>query len=215
MKPTHVTPSTLSLTLSLIAFVGLACSKPAPPPPPVVTIDVDGVNGAVPAPLRSKITFGKRDLTAKSMLGSVTFSLAVPNGWVQEAFQLPGQVELHPPYDQGFGNLTRLRLKSDCGGECVAKDWAPVAAANLSKFGSPVKTVREEKAPGSHLRVTDDGETLYLEYAFWYPGSTRYFSCEAGLAKNGSPENPDARPALAAFEKACRAVNVTVDATKR
>lgn len=62
----------------------------------------------------------------------------------------------------------------------------------------------EEKQPQSHLRVTDAEDTLYFEYAFWYPGSTRYFSCEATLSKGGLPGAPDPRPALAAFEKACR-----------
>lgn len=207
MKPTT---GAWLLIMGTLPFVQ-SCRKATPPAPPTVNIDVDGTNAAVPANLRDKLKFGKRQLIAKSTTGTVTYSLAAPMEWVEDGNQLPGEVELHPPYEQGFGNLTHLRLKSSCGGACVAKDWAPVAAAELSKFGSPVTTVREEKLPQSHLRLTDAGDTLYFEYAFWYPGSTQYFSCDATLSNGALPGSPDPRPALADFENACRAVNVGFD----
>lgn len=198
---------------TLVMWVGLTvlgCTKAAPPPP-VVNIDLTAINAAVPEAFREKLKFEKRELTSKSMSGDVVFTFAAPATWVFDDWQLPGMVSLHPPYGMGsgYGNGTAVKVSSACGGACVAKDWAPVAAENLLKFGTPPKTLREEKGAQSLLRVSEGEVEIYFEYSFWYPGSTQYFECNVTLMKEvGDDEQPDPRLALAPFEQACKAVNV-------
>ncbi len=200
---------TLALCLCLSV---LGCTK-ATPPPPVVNIDVAAINAAVPEAFREKLKFEKRELTGKSMSGDVVFTFAAPATWLSDGMQLPGAVSLHPPYamNSGYGNGTSVEVSSSCGGACVAKDWAQVAATEQLKFGTPPKTLREEKGAQSLLRVSESETSLWFEYAFWYPGSTQYFRCKVTLMKSGlDDEQPDPRVALAPFEQACKAVNITL-----
>ncbi len=199
--------------LALVVLVSVFSCKKAAPPPPVVSIDVAAVNAVVPEPFRAKLVFEKRDLPAESMRGKTVFTVAAPKSWVLDEFQLPDTASLHPPYgmDSGYGNGTALKLSSACGGLCEEKDWAKVAAENLSRFGSPPKILRDEKTATSLLRVAEADLGLYFEYSFWYPGATQYFECNVTLLREaGNDEAPDPRTALAPFEQACKAVNVAL-----
>lgn len=212
-------PVVVLSSFALSAIVGVGCKAPPPPPPPVVTIDLAAINAAVPVAWKQKIVFAQRELTAKSMSGDVTYTLAAPTAWTADSMQLPGSVSVHPPYglDSGFNNFTGLKIGSSCEGACVPKDWAAVAAKGFSKFGEGAeeRVVRDEKKATSHLRITETKDTTYLEYAFWYPGSSRYFKCNATLGVSQMPDTVDPRPAMAAFEKACQSVNVTLPEPKK
>lgn len=96
----------------------LACKNDSPSGAPsatasavVVPIDVDGVNALVPAPLRDKLVFEKRDIVEER--GDKTiYTVAAPKGWKQDnkAF---GRLE---PPDGGIH--LDFEVGTNCDGFC-------------------------------------------------------------------------------------------------
>ena len=177
------------------------------------SIDVAGVNAAIPADLKGKIEFeaGTIELGHR---GRESAKAAVPKGW-KKGF-MPGSLE--PADADNFGSKTfgktSMTIGTDCNGSCEKKDWAAVSdKVYFSQFTggkTEGKVIKDEKG--------DNRRTLVFEHkvsdsfpekevaarvivAWWTPDSERYYTCQAEV---GTP----VKGLLPAFEKACAKVAV-------
>ena len=186
--------------LGLLLLVAAACGKSdksASPPP--VTIDVAGVNAAVPAELTDKLVFEQQDIVEERGRSKDVYSMAAPKGWTQD---MKGFASVKPPREPDLGFMTSLQVGSNCDGRCEPKDWAKVSEDVLFKqFRDGGTVVKDELKDTSHLMVAEKGNSTYVVYAWWAKGAKNYFSCYATL------EAP-VKAAAPAFEKACQAVQV-------
>ena len=166
-------------------------------------IDLASVNALVPAPLKDKLVFEKRDIVLERGRHPTTYTLAAPKGWTQKMKSF-GSLD---PDNKDLGFFTKFDVGSNCDGECKEKEWEKIAdKVNFSNLASSGKVLKDDKAKGHRTMIADssDGETRSVVVAWWTDGASNYHTCTATLAK----EVKDAAPA---FEKACQAVSVDGD----
>ncbi len=176
--------------------------------PAAANVDVAGVNALVPAALKDKLVFEKRDIPDESSKKPVTWTLAAPKGWEQKMKMF---AKVRPPDGSNLGFMTEFGVSSNCDGSCEPKDWAAAAdKVNFAQFktnGSKIE--KDEKGANDRTLIAsvEDDPTHkkhYVVYAWWKTGDKKYYYCSATLDN----EVYDAAPA---FEKACKAVSVSGD----
>lgn len=162
-------------------------------------IDVAAVNALVPASLKDKIVFEKRDIVEKRGHSKTTYTLAAPKGWKQD---MDSFATLKPDHD-GMGFMTEFKVGTNCDGDCVSKDWAATVEKVYANYlkGKVIKDVK-----GDHTRtiIAESGDMTAVVIATWEDGAKQYSDCGATLEK----EVKDLAPAV---EKACQSVSVTED----
>ena len=168
---------------------------------PAVALDVAGVNALVPAALKDKLVFEKRDIPDESSKKPTTWTLAAPKGWEQKMKMF---AKVRPPDAANLGFMTDFGVSSNCDGSCEAKDWAATAdKVNFAQYKSNgSKIEKDEKGANDRTMIASTDDRRFVVYAWWKPGDKRYYYCTASLEKPVM----DAAPA---FEKACKAVSVS------
>ncbi len=169
-----------------------------------LAIDAAAVNSLVPAPLKDKLVFEKRDIVLKRGRSNTTYTLAAPKGWEQ---RMESFGNLEAPKDSGMGFLTKFSVGSNCDGQCKPKEWQEIAdKVNFAPL-SKGKVLKDVKGKGTRLMIAEgDGgmKTTEVVFAWWTDGADSYHTCQATLDE----AIKDAAPA---FEKACQAVTVSGD----
>jgi hypothetical protein len=164
------------------------------------TIDVAGVNALVPAPLKDKIVFDKRDLVIEMGRDKTTYTLAAPKTWTQDSKMW---ASLKPDDKGGF--FSSMKVGTDCDGECKPKAWEQIADKNFFAPRAKGKVAKDEKSAGKRLMISDMDEsgvkTTDVVFAWWKEGDSNYHTCVAKLDESVK----DAAPA---FAKACQAISV-------
>src|SRR5688572_31025391 len=120
--------------LSLLLVVVAACSKgDKASAPPAAAIDVAAVNALVPAELKDKLVFEKRDIIEeRGKRSKVTYTMAAPKDWEQDMKMF---ASLKPKSDSSLGFMTSLKVGSNCDGACEPKDWAKTSEkVNFAQF---------------------------------------------------------------------------------
>ena len=163
---------------------------------PAAPLDVAGVNALVPAALKAKVVFEKRDVVLEQGKHPTTYTLAAPKDWKQQS-------KMFGNLDGGFGQ--RFSIGSNCNGECKPKDWA--AESDKSDF-QPLakgKVLKDVKKPGDRVMIAEvemgGMKTTTVVHSWWTEGDKSYHYCRAEL----QDELKDAAPA---FEKACASVAI-------
>jgi hypothetical protein len=191
-------------TLTLLLVVAAACGKDkSSAPPPAAPIDVAGVNALVPADLKDKLVFEKRELTEeRGKKGRKRiYTLAAPKDWEQDMKMF---ANVKPKSEANLGFMTSFSVGSNCDGACEPKDWAKTSEkVNFAQFRDG-KIVKDEQQKTSHLLIAEKGDSTYVVYAWWNDGGRMYYTCTASL------EEP-VKAAADAFAKACQAVNLSGD----
>jgi hypothetical protein len=171
--------------------------------PASAAIDVAAVNALVPAALKDKLVFEKRDIPDESSKKPTTWTLAAPKGWEQKMKMF---AKVRPPDSADMGFMTEFGVSSNCNGSCEPKDWAAESdKVNFAQFktnGSKIE--KDEKGANDRTLIAATDDKRYVVYAWWTSGAKKYFYCTATLEK----QVMDAAPA---FEKACKAVSVSGD----
>jgi len=167
-----------------------------------LAIDAAAVNSLVPAPLKDKLVFEKRDIVLERGRDNTTYTLAAPKGWTQG---MKSFGSLEAPKDSGMGFFTKFSVGSNCDGECKPKEWEKIA--DKVNFSGKGKVLKDVKGKGTRLMISESEggmDTTEVVFAWWTDGADNYHTCQATLDK----EIKDAAPA---FEKACMAVTVSGD----
>ena len=191
--------------LALLLLVVAACGKDksSSAPAPAAPIDVAAVNALVPADLKDKLVFEKRDLAEeRGKKGRKRiYTMAAPKDWEQDMKMF---ANVKPKSEANLGFMTSLSVGSNCDGTCEAKDWAKTSEkVNFAQFRDG-KIVKDEQAKTNHLMIVEKGDSTYVVYAWWNDGGRMYYSCTASLEK-------EVKGAADAFAKACQAVNLSGD----
>jgi hypothetical protein len=190
--------------LSLLLLVAAACGKSDKSSAPATApIDVAAVNALVPADLKDKLAFEKRDIIEeRGKRSKATFTMAAPKDWQQEGKMF---ASLKPKSEANLGFFTGLTVGSNCDGTCEAKDWAKTSEkVNFAQFRTGWKIIKDESTKTSHLMIAEKDDQTNVTYAWWSDGGRKYFTCAASL--EGA-----VKTAGDAFAKACQAVSVTGD----
>ena len=152
-----------------------------------------GVNALVPAELKDKVEFEKRDILEERGRRATTYTVVAPKGWEP---RMKGFASVEPPKggpDLGF--MTSFGLGSNCDGMCKPKDWAATAdKVNFSQFKDD-KVLDEKTTKTSRLLVAEKGDSTYVVYAWWTDGASRYHTCtrDARGAREGEPRRRSRR----------------------
>ncbi len=167
-----------------------------------LAIDAAAVNSLVPAALKDKLVFEKRDIVLERGRGKTTYTLAAPKGWMQG---MKSFGSLDAPKDSGMGFFTKLSVGSNCDGTCEAKEWEKIAdKVNFAPLAKG-KVLKDVKGKGNRLMVAESEggmKTTEVVFAWWTEGADSYRTCKATLDE----AIKDAAPA---FEKACQAITVS------
>ena len=192
-----------ALARALVALVFLACGKSEPKagagstPPPVV-IDAAAVNALVPAALRDKLVFERRELVIQSGTRPASYTLAAPAGWLQTSKRF---AHLRPA--GASGPVPRFKVDSNCDGPCTARAWEVVADRVNFAPRAKGKVLKDDRGAGRRTMIAEvenaGAKTTDVVVAWWTEGDTRYHVCTAIL----DDALKDAAPA---FDKACQAV---------
>jgi hypothetical protein len=170
--------------LAIVLVVAAACGKSdkssSSAAAPAAPIDVAAVNALVPADLKDKLVFEKRDVTEeRGKRSTVTYTLAAPKGWEQDMKMF---ASVKPKSEANLGFMTSLAVGSNCDGTCEPKDWAKTSEkVNFAQFRDGGKIVKDEQNKTNHLMIAEKGDSTYVVYAWWQDGAKRYFSCTASL----------------------------------
>jgi hypothetical protein len=190
--------------LSLLLLVAAACGKSdKSSAPAAAAIDVAAVNALVPADLKDKLVFEKRDIIEeRGKRSKATFTMAAPKDWQQEGKMF---ASLKPKSEANLGFFTGITVGSNCDGTCEAKDWAKTSEkVNFAQFRTGWKIIKDDATKTSHLMIAEKDDQTNVTYAWWSDGGRKYFTCSASL--EGA-----VKTAGDAFAKACQAVSVTGD----
>ena len=161
-------------------------------------IDVAAVNTLVPASLKDKVVFEKRDIVEKRGKHGTKYTVAAPKGWTQK---MDSFATLRPDKD-GMGFMTEFAVGTNCDGECTSKDWA-ATVEKVYKSYLPGAT-KDVKGANSRTIVGTSGDTTLVVRAWWNEGDKEYSHCGATLEK-------EVAGLAAAVEKACESVTVSED----
>lgn len=167
------------------------------------TIDVAPINAIVPAALKDKLVFEKRDIVLERGRHNTTYTLAAPKGWTQQMKSFGGL----EPDRKDLGFFTKFDVGSNCDGTCEPKNWEEVSdKVNFAPMAKSGKVLKDEKAKGHRTMIVEanDGSTTSVITAWWNDGDRKYFTCTATLDK-------EVKDAAQAFEKACQNVNIDGD----
>ena len=169
-----------------------------------LAIDAAAVNSLVPAALKDKLVFEKRDIVLERGRDKTTYTLAAPKGWEQG---MKSFGNLDAPKDSGMGFLTKFSVGSNCDGTCEPKKWEEIAdKVNFAPLAKG-KVLKDVKGKNNRLMIaTSEGgmNTTVVVFAWWSDGASSYRTCQASL----DDAIKDAAPA---FEKACQAITVSGD----
>lgn len=187
----------------VLALALFACGKdkgtPASDGKPSAPIDTGAVNALVPAGLKDKLTFEKREIKLDQGKHSPTFTVAAPKGWEQRS--------------KMFGNLEgkfgeKFSVGVNCNGECKEKNWEQESDKSDFQPLAKGKISKDEKKPGQRTMIAELDENGFKKVvvvrSWWTDGEKQYHFCRAEL----DDEIKDAAPA---FEKACSNVTVVED----
>ena len=190
---------------SLVGFGGLGCGKSDRNPaegsaaaPAPVMIDVAGVNALVPAALKDRLVFERRELPLVRGTSKGSYTLAAPAGWVQTSKMF---AHLRPA--GATGQSPRFEVGSNCDGPCTPQPWEVVA--DRVNFAPRMRgnVIKDDHGAGRRTmiaEVTTAGvRTTDVVVAWWTDGARRYHVCTATL-------DDALKAAAAAFEHACQAV---------
>jgi hypothetical protein len=187
----------LAMIAIVIGALGACGKKKAQGGGEAKPIDVAAVNALVPASLKDKVTFEKRDIVEKrGSHSSTTYTVAAPKGWKQE---MESFAHLKPDKDMGF--MTQFEVGTNCDGECVSKDWAATVEKVYESYLKG-KVIKDEKGKNSRKIIAESGDMTVVVIASWQDGDKQYSTCGATLEK----EVKDLAPAI---EKACESVTVS------
>ena len=197
----------MTRTIAPFALALLACGKgdkaqgTGAAPPVVAVIDVAAVNALVPAALKDKLVFEKRDLVIERGKHRTTYTIAAPAGWPQDS-----KMFAHLRPGDKTAMLPRFEIGSNCDGECTPKPWQ--AIADRVNFASRArgKVVKDDAAAGRRTMIVelDHRARTDVVVAWWSDGDRNYHTCTASLDE----ALKDAAPA---FDKACQAVAIDGD----
>lgn len=187
------------IIVAAIALGALGCGKGDKRAGSVAAsaIDVDAVNALVPAELKDKLVFEKRDIVEERGRSATTYTVAAPKGWTQD---MKSFATLKP---EGGGFMVEFEVGTNCDGACEPKDWEKVVEKVYRSYLEG-KVIKDEKAKGRRTIISEgsDGQYLNLIVAAWNDGDKNYATCGATL-------DGDLKAAAPAFEKACQAVAVS------
>jgi hypothetical protein len=166
-------------------------------------VDALAVNALVPAALKDKLVFEKRDLGIERGTRKTTYTLAAPRDWAQRS-----KMFAHLRADDKAAPFTRLEVGSNCDGECSPKAWQPIADRVNFAPRTRGKVLKDERGPGRRtmIAVVDSAGATMTEIvvAWWTDGAKRYHTCTASLGESF-------KEAAAAFDRACQAVTIDGD----
>jgi hypothetical protein len=187
----------------LVVVLAAACGKDkSAAPPPAAPIDVAGVNALVPADLKDKLVFEKRELTEeRGKKSKRVYTVAAPKDWEQDMKMF---ASVKPKSESNLGFMTSFAVGSNCNGTCEPKDWAKESEkVNFAQLRDG-KILKDDQQKTSHLMIAEKGDSTYVAYAWWKDGGRMYYTCTASL------EEP-VKGAADAFAKACQAVGLSGD----
>ena len=162
-------------------------------------LDVAAVNALVPASLKDKVVFEKRDIVEKRGRHNRTYTVAAPKGWKQD---MDSFASLKPD-KEGMGFMTSFKVGTNCDGECTSKDWAATVEHVYASYLKG-KVLKDVKGRNSRTIIAEAGDDTAVVVATWEDGAKEYSDCGATLEK----EVKDLAPAI---EKACESVSVSDD----
>jgi hypothetical protein len=167
---------------------------------PAVTIDVAAVNALVPAALKDRLVFEKRDLVIERGKHRTTYPVAAPAGWTQDS-------KMFAHLKAKTGASSRLEVGSNCDGECTPKPWEAIADRVNFAPRAKAKVTKDDKAPGRRTMIADvdtGGAGTVVVTAWWTDGDRSYHTCTASL-------DDTLKDAAPAFDKACQAIAINGD----
>lgn len=198
------------LVAALVAIAG--CGKPADRQEvagaasagkAAVVVDVAAVNALVPAGLKDKLVFEKRELVIERGKRKTMYTVAAPRGWAQSSTMFA-----HLRADDKANMLTRLEVGSNCDGECSPKPWQAIADRVNFAPRAKGKVLKDEAVPGRRTMVAvvdaAGARTTDVVVAWWSDGAKKYHTCAASLGEGFEEAAP-------AFDKACQAVAIDGD----
>jgi len=189
----------LGLVIISVSLIGACGGKKKSGGGDSKPLDVAAVNALVPASLKDKVTFEKRDIAEKRGRHSKTYTLAAPKGWKQD---MDSFASLKPDKD-GMGFMTSFKVGTNCDGDCKAKDWAATVEKVYDSYLKG-KVIKDVKGKNSRTIIAESGDMTAVVVASWEDGASEYSDCGATLEK----EVKDLAPAV---EKACESVTVSED----
>jgi hypothetical protein len=178
---------------------GAATSAASRPP---VVIDVAAVNALVPAALKDRLVFEKRDLVIERGKRKTTYTVAAPAGWAQDSKMF---AHLKASATAALGS--RLEVGSNCDGECTPKPWEVIADRVNFAPRARGKVTKDDRAPGRRTMIAEvdtGGAAIVMVTAWWTDGDRSYHTCTASL-------DDTLRDAAPAFDRACQAVAIDGD----
>lgn len=190
----------LAIACVLVATVG--CGKKAEDKPaakaPEVKIDVAAVNALVPADLKDKLVFEERTIE-RDRGDTEVFKVAAPKGWELDA--MFGSFKPGDGQTVNWHFFTKMSVGTNCDGRCEPKKWAEVAdKVEFAQFAKGT-IAKDEKTATSRAMLVDLDDQAHYVRAWWTDDSRRYYTCRAQVGV-------EHKATLAAFEKACSAVQV-------
>jgi hypothetical protein len=199
-------------TLLGLAIALAACGKPedrdrvaaaSGSDSPAAVVDVAAVNALVPATLKDKLVFEKRELVIERGKRKTTYTLAAPRDWAQRS-----KMFAHLRADGSAPPFTRLEVGSNCDGECSPKAWQPIVDRVNFAPRARGNVLEDDRGPGRRtmIAVVDSAGATMTEIvvAWWSDGARSYHTCTASLGEAFK----DAAPA---FDRACQAVVIDGD----
>lgn len=173
----------------------------AAPSPPAPVIDAAAVNALVPAALKDKIAFERRELATERGGHPVAYALAAPSGWAQTS-----KMFAHLRPTGATGTAPRFEVGSNCDGPCTAKAWDEISDRVHFAPLARGKVLKDERAAGRRTMIAELGDAderrTQIVVAWWRDTDPRYHVCTAVL-------DAALAPAVPAFERACQVVAVS------
>jgi hypothetical protein len=191
-----------SRVLPLAGVIALA-SCTGDPRDPRPAIDAAAINALVPAALKDKLVFERRDLVIQRGPRKTTYTVAAPHSWIQH-----GDMSAHLRPDDLPGVAAHFEIGSNCDGPCTPKPWEAVATKVHFTPRAGRKVIQDVKAPGRRTMIVEleraGVPTTEVIVAWWTEGARNYHTCKASLGAALQAAAP-------AFAAACQAVAVAGD----
>ena len=192
----------LTIACAVLALTGCGKQgkdeKAAAAKAPPVTIDIAAVNALVPADLKDKLVFEERTIE-RDRGDKEVFKVAAPKGWELDA--MFGSFKPGTGATVNWHFFTKMSVGTNCDGRCEPKQWAEVAdKVEFEQFAKGT-VVKDEKTATSRAMLVDLDDTSNYVRAWWTDGAKRYYTCRVQVGTQH-------KATLAAFEKACSAVQV-------
>lgn len=174
-------------------------SAPATP----VTIDLAAVNALVPAALKDRLVFERRELVIQHGAQQASYVVAAPAGWIQTS-----KLFAHLRPAGATATAPRFDVGSNCDGPCTPRPWEAIADRVNFAPRARGKVLKDERSAGRRTMIAQvesaGARTTDVVVAWWADGDKRYHVCTAVL-------DDALRDAAPAFDRACQAVAATGD----